>query len=320
MIGGLEHVVLNLATQVSALDHQVCVITQTIAEAPDDFPFRVFRQPSFITVVQLISRSDVAVQFNISLKGILPWLIAARPLIITHHGIYPRQTLAGRLKWGVSQLAALNTGCSLFISRQYRCGQWLPNPYHESVFYRQSGSTRPKTLVFLGRLVSEKGCSVLLQAMYDLKRSYNLTPDLTIIGEGPEYEPLSQLADELGIHAQISFTGSQTGAALAALLNQHIMLIVPSVYEEPFGIVALEGVACGCFVIGSQAGGLPEAIGPCGVTFPPGNSQILASLINKAINEPAWRDQHQDGAAAHLARHTRQAVAQRFIALVDRKR
>ena len=46
-------------------------------------------------------------------------------------------------------------------------------------------------------------------------------------------------------------SASGDGAALAALLNQCRILVVPSLWAEPFGIVALEGIACGCVVVGS---------------------------------------------------------------------
>ena len=71
----------------------------------------------------------------------------------------------------------------------------------------------------------------------------------------------------LSLAENVSFVGPKSGDGLAEILNQHQILVVPSRWAEPFGIVAVEGIACGCVVVGSVAGGLPEAIGGCGVNF-----------------------------------------------------
>jgi glycosyltransferase involved in cell wall biosynthesis len=310
---------MDLATELHSLGHAVRVLTLTPADEPDAFPFEVVRGTGFGNTVRFIRQCDVFVQFNISLKGIVPWLLTGRPLVATHHSLYPRNILTGRLKWAVTRLAAVNTGCSLFISQQYYRGQLLPNPYNETVFQHKEDANRQNRLIFLGRLVSEKGCDLLLRALEQLKRTYSLTPMLTVIGDGPERRPLERLSNELGVASQVTFRGSQTGTALADTLKQHTVLVVPSVYEEPFGIVALEGIACGCFVVGSRAGGLPEAIGPCGITFPMGNAVALAHQLFRGLTDSKWRKSYCQYASVHLQQHTRQRVAQRFIEIITER-
>lgn len=62
-------------------------------------------------------------------------------------------------------------------------------------------------------------------------------------------------------------------------------MVVPSLWDEPFKIVALEGIACGCVVVGSKGGGLKDAIGPCGLTFDNGDvAGLTAQLINLLAN------------------------------------
>ena len=58
-----------------------------------------------------------------------------------------------------------------------------------------------------------------------------------------------------------------TGPDVVALLNRHLIIVVPSRWQEPFGLVALEGIACGCVALGANCGGLPNAIGGAGATF-----------------------------------------------------
>jgi glycogen(starch) synthase len=87
---------------------------------------------------------------------------------------------------------------------------------------------------------------------------------LKVIGEGPCRNDLEERVRKLGLADQVEFLGAIVGEPLVNILNRHKILVVPSSWNEPFGIVALEGIACGCMVIGSSGGGLPEAIGPCG--------------------------------------------------------
>jgi glycosyltransferase involved in cell wall biosynthesis len=115
----------------------------------------------------------------------------------------------------------------------------------------------------------------------------------------------------------VTFAGAQTGTQLAATLNAHKILVVPSLWQEPFGVVALEGCACGCVVVGSEGGGLPEAIGPCGVTFPNGDSQALAVRIDELCSSPALLADFRAGARAHLASHSPHAIAAAYLQLFE---
>ena len=316
MIGGVENVVMDLAMELSKLGHKVKVLTLTKANSPDSFPFEVIRQARFIHTVRLIKWGDIVVQTNVSLKGFIPALLARRPLIINHQNEYP-STFNGVTKRWVAQKLAINVSCSMYISGAYDSCQVLLNPYNNQVFKKYTPEIRTKDIVFLGRLVSVKGVDILLRALQLLRKEPNCHLSLTIIGDGPEKLNLLQLVEQLGLQTQVNLIGNKTGDELAGLLNQHKLMVVPSIYEEPFGIVALEGIACGCMVIGSKAGGLPEAIGPCGVTFPMGNASALATLIEKALSEPDWRATHQAHAITHLAVHTRKAIAKRFLEILD---
>jgi glycosyltransferase involved in cell wall biosynthesis len=193
----------------------------------------------------------------------------------------------------------------------------VPNAYDSEIFRLIEGIERNRELVFLGRLVSDKGCDTLLTALHKLKLE-GLKPRLTIIGSGEEEELLKRMVDDLGINEQVEFTGAKKGDELVRLLNQHQMMVVPSLWNEPFGIVALEGIACGCVVIGTEGGGLPEAIGPCGVTFPNGDSDALALLLGDLLMFPHRLESFRDLATTHLANHTKEVVAQKYLEVLSR--
>jgi len=130
---------------------------------------------------------------------------------------------------------------------------------------------------------------------------------------------MQKLLADFDLPGQVTFAGAQTGADLARTFNAHRILVVPSRYEEPFGVVALEGIACGCLVVGSGGGGLPEAIGPCGLTFPNGDAKALADILEKLLRMPSERDRFLSAAAAHLANFQPRVIADRYLDLFQSK-
>ena len=182
------------------------------------------------------------------------------------------------------------------------------NAYRDDLFRVLPGVERTRDLLFVGRLVSDKGVDLLLGALGSL-RARGLRPGLTILGEGPEAPRIAEQARRLGVADQVEMPGVRTGEELVRSLNEHRILVVPSRYNEPFGIVALEGIACGCTVVGSSGGGLKEAIGPCGLTFPNGDSAALAEILAGLLADPARGRDLLRHAPEHLARHGSAAMA-----------
>jgi glycogen synthase len=319
-LGGLETVVEVLAAEWSALGGEVTVITDTPNPEADAFPFRVLRRGPWWQVWQTVRQADVLVHANVSLWGFLPWLFGGfkRPVwVATHHGWYQDfgrpVTPLNRLKKWLCRFAAVNISVShavdQFLGLQ---GLVIPNPYDSRLFRQMDDEPRDKELVFLGRLVSDKGADLLLAALA-LLQERGLRPGLTLIGSGPEREMLERVVREKNLAAQVTFAGSQSGEALVRLLNEHRVMVVPSRWNEPFGVVALEGIACGCVIVGSSGGGLPEAIGPCGVTFPNGDPQGMADALARLLTHPAALEDYRHPAATHLARHEKARVAAGYL-------
>ena len=94
-------------------------------------------------------------------------------------------------------------------------------------------------------------------------------------------------------------------------------MVVPSIWNEPFGVVALEGLACGCVVIGSEGGGLKQAVGPAGLTFANGDAEGLASALEQVLCDPAVQERFRAAAPAHLALHQPAAVAKRYLEVFE---
>ena len=281
--------------------------------------YRITRKPSITELFRLLRWCDLFFQNNISLRSLIPALLLKKPTLVVHQ-TWLRST-RGEMTWNnrIKQLL-LPRVTNVAISKSVADGISghsfvIGNPYDDAVFRLARNVARDKNFIFVGRLVSDKGADLLLQAL-KLLQNDGLTPDLTIVGSGPEEQNLRQLAVELGLDRQVTFAGQKSGAALAEFLNRHRILVVPSRWTEPFGIVALEGIACGCVVIGSEKGGLKEAIGPCGVTFENGNVRALADQLKRLLNDPDRQINLRQHAAEHLAKFQSDAVAAAYLRLM----
>lgn len=102
------------------------------------------------------------------------------------------------------------------------------------------------TVLFVGRLVEEKGILVLLESV----KIWNSNIKLKIIGSGPLEERIKHL----------NYLGRVDNDQLPLYYSAADVLIVPSVHEEGFGRVILESLACGTPVVGANRGAIPEAM------------------------------------------------------------
>ncbi|MEP3900953.1 glycosyltransferase family 4 protein [Rhodopirellula bahusiensis] len=210
------------------------------------------------------------------------------------------------------------------ISQRVREQCWPPakvigNPYRSELFEIRPDVSRHRDFVFLGRLVSDKGADLAIQALHRLSDQSHRNQDLTltIIGDGPERAALEDLAAQLSIGGQVQFTGNLRGDALVDCINQHRFLWVPSRWEEPFGNVALEGMACGCIPIVSDGGGLPDAVGDAGLTFKRGDLSDMVEQSLRLLENEDLRQQLASAAADHLKRRVPQKVAERYLEVIE---
>jgi glycosyltransferase involved in cell wall biosynthesis len=321
-IGGIETLTDVLARNWTAAGHRVTVVTD-VADRPGDsrrFPFPIVRNPGPADLLRLVRGSDLVLHQNISLKMFWPLLFLRRPLVAVHHGTYcgdgRRRPWREAVKVWIARHWAHSASVSRAVKERVGCsGPVIPNCYDDAEFYN-AGRPRGKDLIFLGRLVSDKGANVLLDALGKL-RQQGMRPTLTIIGDGPERTKLVSQIQELQLEGQVRLAGWQSQKQIASALNEHKILVVPSVWNEPFGIVALEGAACGCVIVGSEGGGLPEAIGPCGVTFPNGDHRRLAAILSKLLANPERLEEFRRAAPAHLVAHRAEDVSAKYLAFFE---
>jgi glycogen synthase len=321
-VGGLEINTAHLATQLTNRGLDVVVVTRTSSDEKDAGPYRVVRNPSPRELLRWTRWCDVFLQQNISLRGLWPLLLIRRPWVVSHHSWYcrteGRMAWQDRLKRRLLRYAAGSISVSQAMAEDLETPSMvIPNTYRDHLFRVLPGIVRSRDLAFLGRLVSDKGADLLIDAL-GLLAEKGIQPSLTVIGDGPEKPLLAERARQRGVAGQVELVGLRQGEELVRLLNEHRVLVVPSRYQEPFGIVALEGIACGCLVVGSSGGGLKKAIGPCGLTFPNGDTAALAAVLELVLNDPELARALLRGAPEHLAAHGTEAIAQAYIRELER--
>jgi glycosyltransferase involved in cell wall biosynthesis len=220
-------------------------------------------------------------------------------------------------KFNLPRLTRLAMGGEI-ITFSKALGQHLINHYHipahkinvVTMGVGQFGSSpnsnlamkRPSILC-IARLSTEKGVSILLQAMAQLLNTTAHKPHCYIVGDGPLLNQLKSEVNELRINNFVTFLGWQDN--MAGLISQCECLALPSLLEG-FGLVVLEGWACDRPTIGSQVGGISELIqdGKNGLLVPPNNVTALADAIQHLLAHPTL--------AQRMGRHGRSEMLPRF--------
>jgi len=320
-VGGIEEVSRILAHEFVRSGHEVIVVTQTMEDDGRQFPFAIHRRPGPGVLMRLVEWCDVYFHNNISLRTAWPLLIRRRPWVVAHHTWIAR--VDGRIGWRDHlKRFVLRNARNIAVSEAIRIQTRAPavvigNPYRDDLFRIDPAAVRDLDLVFLGRLVRDKGLDLLFHSLARL-RERGLTPHLTVIGQGPEEATLRQLSTHLGLGGQTVFAGLKTGSELVALLNRHRVIVVPSRWQEPFGLIVLEAVACGCVALVADCGGLPDAMGPTGITFYHEDMDDAALQIEKMLDPRADLDLFRAAAPAHLARHSAAAVAAQYLHVLEK--
>ena len=200
----------------------------------------------------------------------------------------------------------MRLGCSNYMLNEVSSVHGIPKdklimiPNGIDVSYIDSANPRPgfrdlfampseRIIVFVGRLVHEKGPDLVLAAFKELlKWDWNLK--LLIVGDGPMREYLMELAHEWGIWSKVYFTGRVDDETLYSILKVSDLAILPSRYE-PFGITILETTAAGLPVITTKVGGPDEIVRDWynGVKVSPNNVNEIINIAKILLSNEELR-------------------------------
>lgn len=225
------------------------------------------------------------------------------------------------VEWWLTYQAREVIACSRFMAREVVHSFELPSSKvhlvpngidtHRWQLPPGAAEARREPLVVAwGRIQYEKGFQVLARAVSELRQR---VPGIrcVIAGRGSYLPELQTQIDMEGVSDIVQLAGFVADEQLHEMLQRASCVVIPSLYE-PFGIVALEGMAAGAPTIAARTGGLAEIIEgtDAGMLFEPGNHHELAECIADVLADPAAADLMRANAATLLRKtYTWDAVA-----------
>ncbi|MBN1246303.1 MAG: glycosyltransferase family 4 protein [Anaerolineae bacterium] len=174
----------------------------------------------------------------------------------------------------------------------------------------------PVHIVYVGRLVPEKGCDLLLRALTRVEGAWRAT----VLGSGPEAPALEASAVALGLEDRIVFRPWLPSAEMPGFYRTADVLVLPSRsqpnWTEQFGRVLIEAMASEVAVVGASAGEIPYVVGDAGWVFPEGDVDALADALTKLVVAPGLRSElGAQGRARVLAAFTQERIAAATVAV-----
>lgn len=203
------------------------------------------------------------------------WLRSFRRLALT----FVRRSLTKRARAHVAPSQHINHRLSLPHTQVIYHGV-APIPSTEGSGGQRNGVTR---FAFVGRLVTEKGVDILLQAAHRLASGERCDFHIRIVGDGPERNRLEKIVTELDLTTRVEFMGGIAPDAVNRVLAESEVIVMPSVWEEVAPMVAVEQMMQGRLVIASDLAGLSELVGENGLKFTAGDAHALSACMRRAM-------------------------------------
>jgi len=202
--------------------------------------------------------------------------------------------------------------------------RFQPQPKDAALLAEWALADDALVLLFVGRLVREKGVYELLHAFRMLRESH---PAVTLhyVGDGPERRGLQQRANDLGIGAAVFVRPAVPYSDMPAVHNLADVFCLPSVpapkWQEQFGMVVAESMACGKPVVSTLSGSIPEVVGDAGALVQPGDPLSLAEALQRLVDSPALRQERgaagrERAAALFDANNTARQIAEAYRAVL----
>jgi glycosyltransferase involved in cell wall biosynthesis len=144
-------------------------------------------------------------------------------------------------------------------------------------------------IVFLGRVTPFKGLAVAIEALALLRSEHRVPANLVVVGpeDGGHGAELRRLADRLGVAGAVSWRGHAAPEQAAAVLARAHALIVPSTWDEPFGLVMVEGALARVPLVASDVGGIGESMRDeeHALLFARGDAGAAAAALARTLRE-----------------------------------
>ena len=196
---------------------------------------------------------------------------------------FPRRWLTRRVAQNVCVSEYVERRLDLPRSRVVYHG--VPSLKAEPERTSDAGNLGTLTFGYVGRFVAEKNLLTLVNAAKIVAEA-GCDFQMKLVGDGPERQSVEEAVQGAGLATRTTFTGFLSGGALYQAVSEMNVVVMPSIWEETFGLSALEHMSRGRLVIAADLGGLAEVVDGAGLKFMPGDPESLAARIRKVIEYP----------------------------------
>ncbi len=300
-MGGLERNTFTLASTLSALGHEVTVLTGTLRTDNESYPFEVVRSKSQSTYWAVIKQTDlIFINGGIALKICLAALVLRKkylPIYIMYNTYISEKqgfvaNMSMKLRKYLASKATLNISLSQYTKELLQslspnhAVEILLNPIDgelERIAAQKSGMSKNKTydILFAGRMIEGKGIFILIDAISKIKPLLNLK--IAFAGEGEDKEALLAYTKERQV--DIDYLGRLNNEQIIEAYLQSKVLVVPSsTHKEGNPLVIAEAISLGLPIIASDQPPMIEAVGDAGYIFKSGSADDLAQKIKQLFN------------------------------------
>lgn len=305
-------------------------------------PFYLFAMTASFLRLLATQRFDVIHAHWILPQGLVgligSWLFRV-PLAVSVHGTDAfalRGRLANALKHLILSRSAAWTANTASTAAAITCDLCVPQPrlipmgVDIALFSRGSPAALRRELpegeclvLFVGRLIENKGCDDLLQALSLLSAKNRARTTLWAVGDGDQRGKLERAAKVLGLGKKVRFFGTVSHQRLTDFYATADLVVIPSRLglseeTEGQGIVVLEAFSARACVLATSIGGIPSMVRDhvTGVLVEPGNAGALSKAIEELLNQPALRQRIAAAAFAEVCeRYSWARIADEFKTL-----
>lgn len=247
-----------------------------------------------------------------------PGLPCIRHGCVSPLGLVPRLVQARLAKSGRDRIDRVVTP-SHAMARILRAHGWRVDrvvPYTVEDTPREHPIAPTPLVAYAGRLTEEKGVDMLVRAMAAAGEALG-SARLLIIGDGPRRAELEGLVAGCNLVGRTTFTGHLGRSGSEALLQQAWVQVVPSLWPEPYGLVAAEAMMRGTALIASDAGALPEVVGDTGGVVVPGGdvAALAAALVDVVSRRERAEAIGQAGRAIALGRRAAPSWIDEYVSI-----
>lgn len=320
--GGLSTVAAILDAGLTARGHELVIVTGERSREAYGTIARIMKLNSprqWWRYFRLLVEADVVLQNNVSSKTLILPLLLRKPTVVALH-IW-LETPQGQITWRERLKILLLRRSTRIVTPNLEItdrfggeGQYVTNGYDEATFSRQrEWCDREYAFVVVARLIEDKGVRQLLEA-FALVSPIRSDYVLNVIGTGPEEANLKKLAADLNISSKVRFLGALDPRSVAEVLNNSRVMCVPSMWDEVFGIVALEGMGCGLPVIATNVSGLTDAHHGYGLLVEPNEEVIMnfAEAMEEITSAPDKPLDYLKGVEAYLQTRNRKSMVDAY--------